>query len=148
MSHLIQQQIGKLCPSPVEYDPDLCGSKALAQSIGQQLGLSRRRHFGVVHVKRQHCMVSWVGFRQSIPRSVKQFLTPAPEKGDLTVRLFTQRLSHIGRERLGLCLALSIVIGHEVDKCRSEVIAKASGRRVGPAEIPAEEAQGKFLEQF
>jgi hypothetical protein len=71
------------------------------------------------------------------------------EEVDLAVRTVCRgNDSDVGRQALGSPSLLAVVVIHEVDERSAQVVPETPGRRIGAAEIPAEEAEDKLLKQI
>jgi hypothetical protein len=151
MRHFVEQKLGKLFARPLPYDSNVSGREGLAQPGGKLLGRLWGRPPRVLHVKDEHGVVRGLGRRQGFPGPIDQLLPPALQEHGLTIGSvvgWDSPLDEVGGQRLGLCLQLPVIIGNKVNERRFHIIAEAPGRRVRPAEIPAEEAYDKLLEQI
>src|SRR5262245_41024546 len=155
LRHLFQEQVGELFSGAVE-----CLAHAGRGERSAELGAEPCRHLGgwqvrVVGPETQHCKRGPAGFllrrRQQFPGAGEQFVAPAIGKlpvGSEYARRFDRRLLDLLRERARTGALAFLVIDDQVKESRLDEVAEAAARRIGPAKVAAQEAQGEFLAQF
>ena len=104
-----------------------------------------------MHSYQQRGVQDRLTVRESLPGAVDKFLAPAGHELVFTrcgIGSLNGSCREVRRERTGSRSLFPLVVRHEVHQRGFHIIAEPATFGVGPAKIPADEPQRKFLKQF